>query len=124
METMEPTESKESLEELFEQLGNILADMENPELSLENAFMLYEQGMKKIQRCNQKLDTVEKKMLQIAEDGTEVPFEYRGANDGYQQRNCIAYHSGRGNHNKISAERERISENSYGSHELQFPGRR
>ena len=75
METMEPTESKESLEELFEQLGNILADMENPELSLEDAVMLYEQGMKKIQRCNQKLDTVEKKMLQIAEDGTEVPFE-------------------------------------------------
>ena len=51
METMEPTESKESLEELFEQLGNILEDMENPELSLEDAFMLYEQGMKKIQRC-------------------------------------------------------------------------
>ena len=75
METMEPTESKESLEELFEQLGKILADMENPELSLEDAFMLYEQGMKKIQRCNQKLDTVEKKMLQITEDGTEVPFE-------------------------------------------------
>lgn len=75
METMEPTESKESLEELFEQLGNILEDMENPELSLEDAFMLYEQGMKKIQCCNQKLDTVEKKMLQITEDGTEVPFE-------------------------------------------------
>ena len=75
METMEPTESKESLEELFEQLGNILEDMENPELSLEDSFMLYEQGMKKIQRCNQKLDTVEKKMLQITEDGTEVPFE-------------------------------------------------
>ena len=75
METMEPTESKESLEELFEQLGNILEDMENPELSLEDALMLYEQGMKKIQRCNQKLDTVEKKMLQITEDGTEVPFE-------------------------------------------------
>ena len=75
METMEPTESKESLEELFEQLGNILADMENPELSLEDALMLYEQGMKNIQRCNQKLDTVEKKMLQITEDGTEVPFE-------------------------------------------------
>lgn len=75
METMEPTESKESLEELFEQLGNILEDMENPELSLEDAFMLYEQGMKKIQHCNQKLDTVEKKMLQITEDGTEVPFE-------------------------------------------------
>ncbi|WP_294901090.1 exodeoxyribonuclease VII small subunit [uncultured Eubacterium sp.] len=72
METMETTES---LEEMFEQLDTILASMEDPELSLEDAFMLYEQGMKKIQTCNQKLDIVEKKMLQIAEDGTEVPFE-------------------------------------------------
>ena len=72
METMETTES---LEELFEQLDTILASMEDPELSLEDAFMLYEQGMKKIQTCNQKIDIVEKKMLQIAEDGTEVPFE-------------------------------------------------
>ena len=73
---METTESKEiSLEEMFEQLDTILEHMEDPELSLEHAFALYEQGMKKIQGCNQKLDTVEKKMLQIAEDGTEVPFE-------------------------------------------------
>ena len=72
---METTEAKESLEEMFEQLDAILENMEDPELSLEHAFTLYEQGMKKIQSCNQKLDTVEKKMLQIAEDGTEVPFE-------------------------------------------------
>ncbi len=72
---METTEAKESLEEMFEQLDAILENMEDPELSLEHAFALYEQGMKKIQSCNQKLDTVEKKMLQIAEDGTEVPFE-------------------------------------------------
>ncbi len=72
---METTEQKESLEEMFEQLDTILEHMEDPELSLEDAFSLYEQGMKKIQSCNQKLDTVEKKMLQIAEDGTEVPFE-------------------------------------------------
>lgn len=72
---METTEEKESLEEMFEQLDTILENMENPELSLEDAFSLYEQGIKKIQNCNQKLDTVEKKMLQIAEDGTEVPFE-------------------------------------------------
>ena len=69
METMEPTESKESLEELFEQLGNILADMENPELSLEDAFMLYEQGMKMLKNCNQKIDAVEKKMLKMNEQG-------------------------------------------------------
>ncbi len=68
-------ETVESLEEMFEQLDTILQDMENPALSLEDAFSLYEQGMKKIQSCNQRLDTVEKKMLQIAEDGTETPFE-------------------------------------------------
>ena len=72
---METTGSKESLEEMFEQLDTILENMENPKLSLEHAFALYEQGMKKIQSCNQKLDMVEKKMLQITEDGTEVPFE-------------------------------------------------
>ena len=72
---METTEAKESLEEMFEQLDAILENMEDPELSLEDAFSLYEQGIKKIQNCNQKLDMVEKKMLQIAEDGTEVPFE-------------------------------------------------
>ena len=44
METMETTES---LEEMFEQLDTILASMEDPELSLEDAFMLYEQGMKR-----------------------------------------------------------------------------
>ena len=72
---METTEEKESLEEMFEQLDAILENMEDPELSLEDAFSLYEQGIKKIQNCNQKLDMVEKKMLQIAENGTEVPFE-------------------------------------------------
>ena len=36
----------------------------------------------------------------------------------------IAEHTTQVEANKISAERERISENSYGSHELQFPGRR
>ena len=72
---METTESKEiSLEEMFEQLDTILEHMEDPELSLEHAFALYEQGMKKIQSCNQKLDTVEKKMLQINEDGTFSEF--------------------------------------------------
>lgn len=48
--------------------------MEDPDISLEDAFSLYEQGMKDIRSCNEKLDLVEKKMMVIAEDGTEVPF--------------------------------------------------
>lgn len=64
-----------SLEELFGELDDILAGMEDREVSLEYAFSLYERGMKKIRQCNEKLDLVEKKMLVIAKDGTAVPFE-------------------------------------------------
>lgn len=64
-----------SLEELFGELDDILAGMEDREVSLEDAFSLYERGMKKIRQCNEKLDLVEKKMLVIAKDGTAVPFE-------------------------------------------------
>lgn len=68
-------EKESSLEELFGDLDEILAEMGERDVSLENAFSLYEQGMKKIRQCNEKLDLVEKKMLVIANDGTAVPFE-------------------------------------------------
>lgn len=71
----EAAENEKSLEELFADLDGILAAMEDREVSLEAAFTLYEQGMEKIRRCSEKLDTVEKKMLVIANDGTTVSFE-------------------------------------------------
>lgn len=63
------------LEELFRELDGILEGMEEEDISLEDAFALYEKGIKTIRRCNKKLDLVEKKMLLIANDGTTVPFE-------------------------------------------------
>ena len=68
-------EKESSLEELFGDLDEILAEMGERDVSLEDAFSLYEKGMKKIRQCNEKLDLVEKKMLVIANDGTAVPFE-------------------------------------------------
>lgn len=71
----EPQEDRErSLEELFDDLDGILSAMDDREVTLEDAFSLYEKGMKKIRRCNEKLDLVEKKMLVIAQDGTEEVF--------------------------------------------------
>lgn len=64
-----------TLEENFRELDDILTKMEDREVSLEDAFSLYERGMQKIRECNEKLDLVEKKMLVIAQDGQEVPFE-------------------------------------------------
>ena len=44
--------------------------LEDRETSLEDSFRLYKQGMELLKYCNDKLDTVEKKMLQMNEDGS------------------------------------------------------
>lgn len=59
-----------TLEEAFEQLDILAQKLEDSETSLEDSFSLYRQGMELLKTCNEKLDTVEKKMLQINEDGT------------------------------------------------------
>lgn len=75
------TEKKESdlkepdLEELFTQMEEILEKMEDKDISLEDSFSLYEEGMKKLAQCNAKIDDVEKKMLVISNQGTFEEFE-------------------------------------------------
>ena len=48
--------------------------LEDKETSLEDSFNLYKQGMELLKFCSDKLDTVEKKMLQMNEDGTFSEF--------------------------------------------------
>ncbi len=64
-----------SLEELFVQAEELIGRMEEPDLSLEEAFASYEQGMKIVRECNRRIDQVEKKMLMMNEEGALVPFE-------------------------------------------------
>ena len=54
---------EKTLEEAFSEL-DVLAGR------LEDSFRLYKQGMELLKYCNDKLDTVEKKMLQMNEDGS------------------------------------------------------
>lgn len=67
-------EKEVTLEELFEEIEDILGRLENKEISLEDSFLLYEQGMKKLKACNEKIDQVEKKMLMLNEQGELVDF--------------------------------------------------
>lgn len=60
-----------SLEEVFEQLDQIVEQLEGANVSLEDSFGLYHQGMKLLKVCNDKIDTVEKKMLMLDENGAE-----------------------------------------------------
>ena len=67
---MEPDEKKElTLEESFQRLDALIAKLEDREIPLEDSFAIYKEGMDLLKSSREKIDTVEKKMLQISEDG-------------------------------------------------------
>ncbi|MDO4305524.1 MAG: exodeoxyribonuclease VII small subunit [Eubacteriales bacterium] len=70
MEAEDKNEEGRTLEEAFSRLDELAGKLEDRETSLEESFQLYKQGMELLKYCSDKLDTVEKKMLQMDEDGT------------------------------------------------------
>ncbi|MCI5760607.1 exodeoxyribonuclease VII small subunit [Bilifractor sp. LCP19S3_H10] len=67
---MESAEKKElTLEESFQRLDELIAKLEDREIPLEESFAVYKEGMDLLKSSREKIDTVEKKMLQISEDG-------------------------------------------------------
>lgn len=68
------TEKKENLEEMFDRLDQVIGTLEGEDVSLEEAFGLYDQGMKLIRRCNQTINEVEKKILVLDENGERHEF--------------------------------------------------
>lgn len=67
-------QEEKSLEEVFAELDLLAEKLEDRETSLEDSFLLYRQGMELLKFCSDRLDTVEKKMLQIDEDGAFSEF--------------------------------------------------
>ena len=68
------TEKKENLEEMFDRLDQVIGTLEGEDVSLEEAFGLYDQGMKLIRRCKQTINEVEKKILVLDENGEKHEF--------------------------------------------------
>lgn len=60
---------KLTLEESFAQLDVIVNQLENENLSLEESFKAYQSGMELLKNCSTKIDTVEKKMQLLNENG-------------------------------------------------------
>lgn len=56
---------KMTLEQSFESLDNIIEQLQGGELTLEESFKMYEEGMKLVKNCNDTLDKVEKKLITI-----------------------------------------------------------
>lgn len=62
-------EQERTLEELFQELEGTIGKMQQREVSLEDSFSLYEQGIKTLRLCNEKIDRVEKKMQKLNQQG-------------------------------------------------------
>ena len=68
-EKTEQEQQELSLEEAFAQIEDVIAHLETEEITLEESFREYNRGMRLLQHCNSAIDRVEKKVLQINEDG-------------------------------------------------------
>lgn len=64
------TDNEKNIKDVFQELDVIAEKLESSDTSLEDSFRLYKKGMELLKYCSGKLDTVEKKMLQMDEDGT------------------------------------------------------
>lgn len=58
-----------TIEESFAKLEETLAVLESDDVTLEEAFVAYSEGMKLLKLCNDQIDRVEKKVLKLGEDG-------------------------------------------------------
>ena len=57
------------LEKLFARLEEVTADMEKSDITLEESFALYNEGMQLLKQCNETIAAVEKKVQVLDENG-------------------------------------------------------
>lgn len=60
---------EQTLDQSFEKLEEMIGKLEQEDISLEESFKLYKEGMKLIKACNDKIDKVEKEVLKLNENG-------------------------------------------------------
>ncbi len=58
-----------NLEETFKKLQETVESLETDSISLEDSFTKYEEGMRLLKSCHDKIDMVEKKVLSLNEAG-------------------------------------------------------
>ncbi len=69
------SEKKLSLEENFERLDALVEKLSEEDISLEDAFSAYSEGMEVLKQCNEQIDKVEKKVLKLGGQGSLEPYD-------------------------------------------------
>lgn len=59
---------KQTLEEQFAQLDDIIAKLDDPKIGLEDSFKLYKEGMNVLKKCNLSIDRVQKQLITLESD--------------------------------------------------------
>ena len=62
-------EEKLTLEEALQKLEEAVTRLQSDEISLEESFQVYQQGMEYVKFCSQTIDQVEKKVLMLNQEG-------------------------------------------------------
>ncbi|MBQ3797644.1 MAG: exodeoxyribonuclease VII small subunit [Butyrivibrio sp.] len=68
-------EKKFSVEEAFAQIEEKIEALEADDISLEDSFSQYQEGMKLLKLCHEAIEEVEQKVLKIAGDGSLEEFK-------------------------------------------------
>ncbi|MBQ9990761.1 MAG: exodeoxyribonuclease VII small subunit [Lachnospiraceae bacterium] len=62
-------DEKLTLEEALGKLEEAVTKLQSDEISLEESFQVYQQGMEYVKFCSQTIDQVEKKVLMLNQEG-------------------------------------------------------
>ena len=73
--TTNGTEEKLTIEEAFARIDDLIAEMEDEDVSLEDAFVKFKTGMDLVKHCEGEIDRIEKDVLQLTEDGETEHFD-------------------------------------------------
>lgn len=67
-------QKEQTLEEIFGEMEGLLEALESREISLEDSFEKYKEGMALLEAAGEKIDTVEKAMLVLNDQGEADEF--------------------------------------------------
>lgn len=71
------SEQEKSLETMMNEIEEIIQKIQQKEISLEDSFLLYQQGIEVLKHCNEKIDAVEKKLLILNQGGNLEEMEQK-----------------------------------------------
>jgi exodeoxyribonuclease VII small subunit len=73
--TVEEEQKSFSVEEAFQKIEEKIKSLEAEDITLEESFKQYQEGMKLLKDCHEAIAAVEKKVQVIAQDGSLEDFD-------------------------------------------------